>query len=664
MLCSDSCAYQLTGICDDGGAGTEFSYCALGTDCTDCGPRAGPSCYDAQRTWFVSPTNQALTCSVLGAALMCQDATHGLHVRLQCPVTCGLSPPCSPPPLPPRPPPRPPSRPRPPREPPWPAEPPEPAPSRPPPPPPSPPRPPPPPRPPRAPPPPPPPPPMQPGESQQWRDGLMIRLVCTGTLADYPPSVTQDIGQRVTTAVMAIENSAQPTVYAVIPTENTAGGYTQVAVYLHIDDNESAAVHVNHLQQALSTAAAASTRFNITVLAPPWIHTARVYVPAPPYPPPPRPPAPPQRPQLPRPWALRAPLPPLPPSPPRLPRVAATDSNLQLGNNDATVLIICLVVACALLVACACYLALCAVARRVRGGAPARVIPPAGVEMKDDAQDDASPSAPRPQRRRTSSSSTSSTSSTQAPLPQPPSPSEWVGQYVTLGGLVSRADLNGRYGTVLSYEAQHGRYTVEVQGAGPVSLSVTNLLLIPATVAAAAGWPPPPKQPQQPPPPPATPPRRSASTFETPQSSCRGASTASATPPRAPAALPELLSLDELQREIEARQANVQLQPPAWQFFLLAAYAHYPPPALTPQELLTELAALREIAPMSAGVTRALRRALILYHPDKNMSSAHGDEWSAAAGQLSRMATNLREYYRARIRLASTDVLAEETADS
>jgi len=493
---------------------------------------------------------------------------------------------------------------------------------------------------------------MQPGESQQWRDGLMIRLVCNGTLADYPPSVTQDIGQRVTTAVTAIEHSSQPTIYAVIPTENTAGGYTQVIVYLHIDDNESAEVHVNHLQQALSTTAAASAQFGITVLAPPWIHTARVYVPAPPYPPPPRPPAPPQRPQPPRPPPRPVPLPPLPP---RLPRVAATDSNLQLGNNDATVLIICLVLAGALLVACACYLALCAVARRVRGGAPARVIPPAGVEMKDDA----SPTAPQPQRHRTS------TSSPQAPLPQPPSPSEWVGRYVTLGGLVSRADLNGRFGTVLSYEAQHGRYTVEVQGAGPVSLSVSKLRLIPAAAAAAAGWPPPPpQQPQPPQPPPATPPRRGASTFETPQPSCRGASTASATPPRAPAALPELLSLDELQREIEARQANVQLQPPAWQFFLLAAYAHYPPPALTPQELLAEQAALREIAPMSAGVTRALRRALILYHPDKNMSSAHGDEWPAAAGQLSRMATNLREYYRARIRLASTDVLAEETADS
>jgi hypothetical protein len=493
---------------------------------------------------------------------------------------------------------------------------------------------------------------MQPGESQQWRDGLMIRLVCAGTLADYPPSVTQDIGQRVTTAVTAIEHSAQPTIYAVIPTENTAGGYTQVIVYLHIDDNESAAVHVNHLQQALSTAAAASAQFGINVLFPPWIHTARLYVPAPPYPPPPRPPAPPQRPQPPRPPPCPVPL---PPAPPRLPRVAATDSDLQLGNNDATVLIICLVVACALLVTCACYLALCAVARRVRGGAPARVIPPAGVEMKDDA----SPSAPRPQRHRTS------TSSPQAPLPQPPSPSEWIGRYVTLGGLVSRADLNGRYGTVLSYEALHGRYTVDVQGAGPVSLSVSKLLLIPAAAAAAAGWPPPQQPPPPPPqPPPSTPPRRVASTFETPQPSCRGASTASATPPRAPAALPELLSLDELQREIEARQANVQLQPPAWQFFLLAAYAHYPPPALTPQELLAELAALREIAPMSAGVTRALRRALILYHPDKNMSSAHGDEWLAAAGQLSRMATNLREYYRARIRLASTDVLAEAIAEA
>jgi len=123
--------------------------------------------------------------------------------------------------------------------------------------------------------------------------------------------------------------------------------------------------------------------------------------------------------------------------------------------------------------------------------------------------------------------------------------------------------------------------------------------------------------------------------------------------PRAPPALPELLSPDDLERELEAHLTDLQLQPNAWQFFLLAAYAHYPPPALTVHEVAAELVAVAKIAPMSAGVTRALRRAFILYHPDKNLPTTHGIAWSATAGQLSRMATNLREYYRLRIPASS-----------
>ena len=144
-----------------------------------------------------------------------------------------------------------------------------------------------------------------------------------------------------------------------------------------------------------------------------------------------------------------------------------------------------------------------------------------------------------------------------------------------------------------------------------------------------------------PPPPPPPPIRRAASIVSALQS------------PRAPPALPELLSPDDLERELEARLTDVQLQPHAWQFFLLAAYAYYPPPALTVHEVAAELVAVAKIAPMSAGVTRALRRAFILYHPDKNLPTTHGIEWSATAGQLSRMATNLREYYRLRIPASS-----------
>ena len=37
--CSNACAYTSDGPCDDGGQGSEFAICDLGTDCADCGPR-------------------------------------------------------------------------------------------------------------------------------------------------------------------------------------------------------------------------------------------------------------------------------------------------------------------------------------------------------------------------------------------------------------------------------------------------------------------------------------------------------------------------------------------------------------------------------------------------------------------------------------------------
>lgn len=39
--CTNTCMYANDGACDDGGPGAEFAVCALGTDCTDCGPRSG-----------------------------------------------------------------------------------------------------------------------------------------------------------------------------------------------------------------------------------------------------------------------------------------------------------------------------------------------------------------------------------------------------------------------------------------------------------------------------------------------------------------------------------------------------------------------------------------------------------------------------------------------
>ena len=39
QFCTDSCYYASDSSCDDGGVGSQFAYCALGTDCSDCGIR-------------------------------------------------------------------------------------------------------------------------------------------------------------------------------------------------------------------------------------------------------------------------------------------------------------------------------------------------------------------------------------------------------------------------------------------------------------------------------------------------------------------------------------------------------------------------------------------------------------------------------------------------
>ena len=39
-LCTDACSQASSGICDDGGPGSEWSRCLYGTDCSDCGPRS------------------------------------------------------------------------------------------------------------------------------------------------------------------------------------------------------------------------------------------------------------------------------------------------------------------------------------------------------------------------------------------------------------------------------------------------------------------------------------------------------------------------------------------------------------------------------------------------------------------------------------------------
>ena len=58
-LCTNTCEYAHDGECDDGGANSLYDLCALGTDCSDCGPRTPVAAnvqvnaMSIQGTWFV-----------------------------------------------------------------------------------------------------------------------------------------------------------------------------------------------------------------------------------------------------------------------------------------------------------------------------------------------------------------------------------------------------------------------------------------------------------------------------------------------------------------------------------------------------------------------------------------------------------------------------------
>ena len=56
--CDDACGYAHDGMCDDGGAGSAFAVCALGTDCADCGARhVSRDVYppDHACAWLIAP---------------------------------------------------------------------------------------------------------------------------------------------------------------------------------------------------------------------------------------------------------------------------------------------------------------------------------------------------------------------------------------------------------------------------------------------------------------------------------------------------------------------------------------------------------------------------------------------------------------------------------
>jgi len=67
----------------------------------------------------------------------------------------------------------------------------------------------------------------------------------------------------------------------------------------------------------------------------------------------------------------------------------------------------------------------------------------------------------------------------------------YIGERVLLANLVSRADLNGRYAMVLSFDPQYGRYTVEVDSSGEqVAIKPTNMQPVQQHTASAPPLPP------------------------------------------------------------------------------------------------------------------------------------------------------------------------------
>ena len=115
-----------------------------------------------------------------------------------------------------------------------------------------------------------------------------------------------------------------------------------------------------------------------------------------------------------------------------------------------------------------------------------------------------------------------------------------------------------------------------------------------------------------------------------------------------------------LREQLAFRMMHLRAQPPAWQQFLLTLYAEFPPPTLDAQQCEAEARAVVATAPMSAGVLKCLRRALLLYHPDKNRAEDTGAEWAALAEEVSKMGTELMAHYRQRVAATSSEDLFVE----
>ena len=120
-----------------------------------------------------------------------------------------------------------------------------------------------------------------------------------------------------------------------------------------------------------------------------------------------------------------------------------------------------------------------------------------------------------------------------------------IGARVLISGLVARADLNGRCGQILSHDEAVGRYTVAVDGAGPVAFKPANL--------SAEGAPPPhPPQAAAAPPPP--PPQTQPQPQPHPQPQPPASPSAAAPPVASPAASPAAAQAMAMATQAAAKQ--------------------------------------------------------------------------------------------------------------
>ena len=89
--------------------------------------------------------------------------------------------------------------------------------------------------------------------------------------------------------------------------------------------------------------------------------------------------------------------------------------------------------------------------------------------------------------------------------------------------------------------------------------------------------------------------------------------------------------------------------PPAWQWLLLLCYERYPPANLSEAKRAAEASAVRAMPSRydhtdaaARGLTgKALRRALVQYHPDKNRAAVCGARWAVFCEEIAKIVTGL-----------------------